>query len=94
MRVLIANKSHKQIKAASVRLDQLPLRQASRIASIDWASLAPREAQRLRELGFDSGVSIEALHRSMIKGPLACRVGRMVIAIRRRVAATVTVEPA
>ena len=94
MRVLIANKSHKQIKAASVRLDQLPLRQASRIASIDWASLAPREAQRLRELGFDSGVAIEALHRSMIKGPLACRVGRMVIAIRRRVAATVTVEPA
>ena len=94
MRALIANKSHKQIKAASVRLDQLPLRQASRIASIDWASLAPREAQRLRELGFDSGVAIEALHRSMIKGPLACRVGRMVIAIRRRVAATVTVEPA
>ena len=94
MRVLIANKSHKQIKAASVRLDQLPLRQASRIASIDWASLAPREAQRLRELGFDSGVAIEALHRSMMKGPLACRVGRMVIAIRRRVAATVTVEPA
>ncbi|HMI21084.1 MAG TPA: FeoA family protein [Sphingomonas sp.] len=77
-----------------MRLDQLPLRQASRIASIDWTGLAPREAQRLRELGFDDGVAIEALHRSAMKGPLACRVGRMIIAVRRKVAATVTVEPA
>ncbi len=77
-----------------MRLDQLPLRQASRIASIDWAGLAPREARRLRELGFDDGVSIEALHHSAMKGPLACRVGRMIVALRRTVAATVTVEPA
>jgi ferrous iron transport protein A len=77
-----------------VRLDQLPLHQASRIASIDWTELAPREAQRLRELGFDSGVAIEALHRSAMSGPLACRVGRMIIAVRRKVAAKVTVEPA
>ena len=77
-----------------MRLDQLPLHQASRISSIDWSGLAPREAQRLRELGFDDGVAIETLHRSAMKGPLACRVGRMIIAVRRRVAATVTVEPA
>ncbi len=77
-----------------MRLDQLPLRQASRIASIDWSGLAPREAKRLRELGFDDGVAIEALHRSALKGPLACRVGRMIVAVRHAVAATVTVEAA
>ena len=77
-----------------MRLDQLPLNQASRIAAIDWAGLAPRDARRLRELGFDDGVAIEALHRSALKGPLACRVGRMIVALRRAVAAAVTVEPA
>ena len=78
----------------SVRLDQLPLRQESRIASIDWDGLSPREAKRLRELGFDDGVSVEALHRGALKGPLACRVGRMIVALRRGVAASVIVEPA
>jgi ferrous iron transport protein A len=77
-----------------VRLDQLPLRQESRIASIDWDGLSPREARRLRELGFDDGVTIEALHRGALKGPLACRVGRMIVALRRGVAASVIVEPA
>lgn len=77
-----------------MRLDQLPLRQESRIASIDWDGLQPNEAKRLRELGFDDGVAIEALHRSAMKGPLACRVGRMIIAVRRKVAASVIVEPA
>lgn len=91
---LIANKSHKQLKALSVRLDQLPLNRASRIASIDWTALGPHEARRLRELGFDDGVAIEALHRSALKGPLACRVGRMTVALRRPVAAAVLVEPA
>jgi len=77
-----------------VRLDQLPLRQESRIASIDWDGLSLREARRLRELGFDDGVSIETLHRGALKGPLACRVGRMIVALRRSVAASVIVEPA
>ena len=77
-----------------MRLDQLPLRTASRIASIDWEGLNPREARRLRELGFDDGVAIEALHRGAWRGPLACRVGRMIVAIRQTVANSVIVEPA
>lgn len=77
-----------------MRLDQLPLRQQSRIASIDWDVLPQREARRLRELGFDDGVAIEALHRGAMRGPLACRVGRMIVALRRAVAASVIVEPA
>jgi len=79
-----------------VRLDQLPLKSPARIASIDWAALAPAEARRLRELGFDVGLAIEALHSGSILGrdPIACRVGRMTIALRRAAASAIAVEPA
>lgn len=77
-----------------VRLDQIPLRQPSRIASIDWSALDPEAARRMRELGFDDGVAVEALHRAAFKGPIACQVGRMIIALRRTQAAAVMVEPA
>lgn len=77
-----------------MRLDQLPLNRPSRIASVDWEGLGERQARRLRELGFDDGVMIEALHRGALLGPIACRVGRMTIALRRTMAAAVSVEPA
>jgi ferrous iron transport protein A len=77
-----------------VRLDLFPLGQPARIATIDWAGLPAQEARRLRELGFDQGVAIEPLHRGAMKGPLACKVGRMTVALRRVQAAAVTVEPA
>jgi len=75
-----------------VRLDQLPLHKVSTIASIDWARLADSEAKRLREFGFDAGVAVEALHHSAMRGPIACRVGRMTVALRRAQAAAVSVE--
>mgnify|MGYP002780509475 CR=1 FL=1 len=76
-----------------MRLDQLPLRQPAHIAAIDWSALGPAEARRLRELGFDEGVSVEALHCGGWFGrdPIACRVGRMTVAIRRAQAAAVRV---
>ncbi len=78
-----------------MRLDILPLRRAGRIASIDWTGLGEKESKRLRELGFDEGVAIEALNRGPIgKDPISCRVGRMIIALRRAQAAMVQVEPA
>ena len=77
-----------------MRLDQLPLGQPSRIASVDWGGLGVRAAQRLRELGFDDGVAVEALHRGAMQGPIACRIGRMTIALRRAQAAAVQVEAA
>ena len=43
-------------------LESLPRRQAATVATIDWALLAEPEARRLRELGFDEGVSVEVLH--------------------------------
>lgn len=77
-----------------MRLDQLPLKSPARIASIDWAALVPAEARRLRELGFDEGMAIETLHSGSILGrdPIACRVGRMTIALRRSAAAAIAVD--
>lgn len=75
-----------------MRLDQLPLRRPTRIASVDWNGLGEKQARRLRELGFDDGVDVEALHRGALLGPIACRVGRMVVALRRGQAAAVQVE--
>ncbi|WP_294233711.1 FeoA family protein [uncultured Sphingomonas sp.] len=75
-------------------LETLPRRQPATVAAIDWAQLALPEARRLRELGFDEGVGVEVLHRATLgSGPIACRIGRMTVALRRRVAASIRVAP-
>ncbi len=77
----------------ALRLDELPLRRAATVSNIDWDALRPSEARRLRELGFDDGVAIEALHVGPIgRDPIACRVGRMTIAVRRVLAASIHVD--
>jgi ferrous iron transport protein A len=65
----------------------------AQIAHIDWAALDIREGQRLRELGFDEGASVEALHKGgmIARDPIAVRVGRMTVAIRRAHAAAMEV---
>ena len=79
----------------SLSLEALPRRQQAVVADIDWARLAVPEARRLRELGFDEGVRVEVLHRATLgRGPIACRIGRMTVALRRAVAATIHVRPA
>ena len=76
----------------SVSLDRLALGSRARIASIDWESLDPSEAGRLRQFGFDEGVMVEALHLGPFgRDPIAVRVGRMTVAIRRKHAAAVRV---
>ena len=73
-------------------LDQLPLRQPAHIAAIDWDALSAGEARRLRELGFDEGVEVEALHHGPFGlDPIACRIGRMTIALRRATASAVRI---
>ena len=80
---------------ASVSLETLPRRQHAVVAAIDWARLGGPEAQRLREFGFDEGADVEVLHRSPFgRGPIACRIGRMTVALRRTVAATIHVAAA
>ncbi|MGP7795010.1 FeoA family protein [Sphingomonas sp. CLY1604] len=76
-------------------LVSLPRRQRATVAGIDWARLAVPEARRLRELGFDEGVAVEVLHRASLgSGPIACRIGRMTVALRRGVAGAIHVSPA
>ena len=77
-----------------IPLDQLKLGTRARIAAIDWATLGETEANRLRHFGFDEGVSIEPLHLGPFgKDPLAVRVGRMTVAIRKAQARAVKVSP-
>ena len=76
-----------------MRLDELPLRRLATVSNIEWAGLRPAEARRLRELGFDDGVAIEALHVGPIgRDPIACRIGRMTIALRRALATSIHVD--
>jgi ferrous iron transport protein A len=77
----------------TLRLDQLPFRTPAKVTGVEWASLTPAEAQRLRNLGLDEGVRIEALYRGPFgRDPLAVRIGRMMVAIRRNNAQAVLVE--
>ena len=80
---------------ASTSLDDLALGTRARIESIDWSSLAEGEANRLRHFGFDEGVNVEPLHLGPFgRDPLAVRVGRMTVAIRRAHARAIRVVPA
>ena len=79
---------------AESRLANFPLREPAIVAGVDWDALATLEGRRLRELGLDEGVMIEVLHRARLgNGPIACRIGRMTVALRRSVAATIRVVP-
>jgi len=76
-----------------LRLDQLPFRTPGVVAHIDWTSLAEPDAKRLRNLGFDEGVAIETLHAAPLgRDPLAVRIGRMMVAMRRAQAQAITVS--
>ncbi len=81
---------------AIVQLDQLSLNKIATVRAIDWAAMPDSEGHRLRSLGLDEGVAIEALHRGMLlwRDPISVRVGRMTIALRRKVAAAITCEVA
>jgi len=81
---------------APLRLTQMPRRQPGAVAAVDWHALSEPEGRRLRELGLDEGVEVELLHRSGLLGggPVACRIGRMTVALRRHVAQAIHVSPA
>ena len=75
-------------------LDLLPIGQDARIAAVDWDSLVPEEAQRLRALGIDVGARVRLAYRGVFFGrdPIALEVGRMTVALRRAHAVAMTVE--
>jgi len=75
-----------------IGLDKLALRLPAIVHSIAWDRLAAPEAKRLRELGMGEGAEVEVLHRARIGGgPIACRIGRMTVAMRRGVAGAILV---
>ncbi len=78
----------------TVNLDQLEVGTKARVLSIDWDVLDQAESCRLRHFGFDEGVTVEPLHLGPFgRDPIAIRVGRMTVAIRRRHAGAVRVIP-
>ena len=78
-----------------IPLDQLKLGTRARIVAIDWDVLGKGEASRLKHFGFDEDVMVEPLHLGPFgRDPLAVRVGRMTVAIRRKHAHAVRVVPA
>ena len=78
----------------TLSLDQLVLGAKALVASIDWDELDQAEANRLKHFGFDEGVTVEALHLGPFgRDPIAIRVGRMTVAIRRRHAGAIHVVP-
>jgi ferrous iron transport protein A len=75
-------------------LDRLAVGTRARVTSIDWQSLDSAEAARLRHFGFDDGVTVEPMHLGPFgRDPIAIRVGRMTVAIRRKHAGAVRVQP-
>ena len=76
-------------------LADLPFTHEATISAIDWTALSERDGRRLRELGFDEGVAVEPLHGGglVARDPLAVRIGRMTVAIRRAHANAIEVDP-
>ncbi len=79
----------------SLRLHQLARNTPARITAIDWDNLGAIEAERLRAFGFEQGADVETLHTAglIVRDPIAIKVGRMTIAMRRAVAAVIAVQP-
>jgi ferrous iron transport protein A len=77
-----------------MRLNELPSRHAATIASIDWPALRPgRGAADARARLRRGRPHRDAASRPVGADPIACRVGRMTIAMRRATASAVSVEP-
>ncbi len=77
----------------TLRLDQLPYRCRATVSAVDWHVLSEPEQRRLRNLGLDEGVEVEALHGGPFgRDPLAVRIGRLTLAIRRAHARVIAVQ--
>ena len=76
-------------------LASIALNIPARITAIDWDELNPSEVMRMQAFGFEIGAQVEALHRAGLFGrdPLAVKIGRMTIALRKAQALAVNVTP-
>jgi len=93
--MIITRNMNAHFKPDSLSLDELKVGTRALVTAIDWDLLEHSEACRLRHFGFDEGVTVEPLHLGPFgRDPLAIRVGRMTVAIRRSHARAVHVAPA
>lgn len=90
--MIITRNMNVPLSPVALSLDLLAVGARAEIAAIDWHLLDDSEASRLRNFGFDLGVIVEPLHLGPFgRDPLAVRVGRMTVAIRRSHARAVRV---
>ena len=77
-----------------MNLDTIPLGQSVRISAIDWSAIPESEGHRLRSLGLDAGAIVEPMHKGILfwRDPISVRVGRMTVALRRKVALAIACE--
>lgn len=77
-------------------LDAFESGRTARITAVDWDSLAGDESKRLQALGIDTGAEIAITHRGVFlsRDPIAIRIGRMTVALRRSHARAISVEAA
>jgi len=77
-----------------IGLDRLKVGTRARVVGVDWPALDEGEACRLKHFGFEEDVIVEPLHLGPFgRDPIAVRVGRMTVAIRRRHAGAISVAP-
>ncbi|HEY1125611.1 MAG TPA: FeoA family protein [Sphingobium sp.] len=75
-----------------MRLTSLDRNRPAYVDSVDWSAMPDADGKRLRELGLCEGASIELLHRSLFRKAHACRIGRMIVAMRHGHAAAIAVR--
>ena len=77
-------------------LDGFDHEKTARIVAVNWTALAEDEGKRLKALGVDEGAEVTGIHRGIFgtRDPIAIRIGRMTIALRRSHALAIEVEPA
>ena len=77
-------------------LDGFDHEKTARIVAVNWTALAEDEGKRLQALGVDEGAEVAVIHRGIFgtRDPIAIRIGRMTIALRRSHALAIEVEPA
>lgn len=78
-----------------MRVDQLPNDRPGIITDIDWDHLDPATASRLQDFGVDQGVAVRLMHCGPVgRDPIALKIGRMTVAIRRSQARAIHVTMA
>jgi len=85
-------------------LTSLPRNTPAYVDAVDWSAMSDSDGKRLREFGLCEGARIELIQRGGLlswllslvgitgRGAHACRIGRMIVAMRARHAHAIRVS--